>query len=209
MTTGTIFLTFMGEGDVLPIFDGVAALAALLVMGWWCFFLMTSGAVRLAFVVESGGVPIRSAVAAAALASVMIDGGDGGVAVCAGGVAGVVEAENVPIFDIGMAAYTRSFVMLYGRGLNVAAFTCHVFVVGYVFMVKGEDSPILYILVAQYTFTRVMGLRQEGEFFDNGRVAGFAFSDVFMAVGENCPVIGVEVAGLAGGGWVVGLGQEG
>ena len=184
-------------------------MAILLVVGWRRGVLMASGAVRVAFMVEPGGVPIISAMTAAALAFVMIDRGNGLVTVCAGGVAGMVEAEDVPIFNIGMAAHTGTFVMLHGRGLLVAAFAGHVFVVGYVFVVKGEDGPILHILVAEDTFAGIVGLGQESKFFDNGRVAGFAFSDIFMTVSENCPVVGVEVASLAGGAGIVGEGLSG
>ena len=131
-------------------------------MGWRRGILMASGAFCVAFVVEAGGSPISRVMAAAAFAFVMGDRGDGLVTSCAIGVAGMVEAEDVPIFDIGMAADTGTFVMLYGRGLRVAAFTGHVFVVGYVFMVKGEDGPIFHILVAKHTFAGVVGLGQGG-----------------------------------------------
>jgi hypothetical protein len=192
----------MAKHNIFPIIGGVARLAILRVMVGRGCLAMASSTVGIPFMVEGSRLPRIDRVAAAALAFVMVNWRGRLMASRAIGIPRVVKREDVPILYVGVATDTSTFIMAFRRDLNMAALAF-----GDGFMVVAKFGPLFHIGMAQHTFPGIVWLGQGSQFSDNGRVARFTFTHIFMAVGKDSPVVEILMAGLAGGAGVVGLGE--
>lgn len=152
MATGTICGSFMPEGDVFPIIGCVATLAVLLVMVARGDVTVAIDTFSITFVVETGRFPTIATVACRTLPFVMVVGGGGLMATCAIRIAVMIEGVDVPIFNVGVATDTSSFVMLGGCIWNMTALAfCDVF------MGVAECGPFFDVGMAQDAVAWVVG----------------------------------------------------
>ena len=152
----------MGEGDIFPIVDGMAALAVLLVMIRWGHLAVAVGTIGIPFVVEGEWCPGICTVAATAFAFVMGEWGGRLMAGRAIRIASMVEGENIPIFNVGMAADADAFVMLFGCNWHVTALAFgDVFLVD-ILMGVIEFGPLFDVGMAQDTLAWIVRFGQGG-----------------------------------------------